>query len=206
MPDTKHFDPDAVLDKVVELFWRRGATTTTGVQGIVTATGLSRSSLYTTFGGKPDQYPTALRRYVENRSQPLFDRLADDDRGLPALVAFFDALIRARCSGPHARWGCMVSNAHAGENDDPGVREILDEHQARLRAALRAALRNAQTRGQVPSQLDLDAAADHMAPARLRRQPAFPRGRRHHRAADHRGRSAGITGDDSALGDRIGGN
>lgn len=162
MPDIKHFDPDAALDDVIDLFWRRGAAGT-GVQEIVAVTGLSRSSLYATFGDKRELYLSALRRYVENRSAPVFDRLAQDGRGLPAIVDFFDGLIQARCSGPQARWGCMVSNAHAGGNEDPGVRTILDDHHTRLRGALRAALGSARTCGQISPRLDLDAAADHMA-------------------------------------------
>jgi TetR/AcrR family transcriptional regulator, transcriptional repressor for nem operon len=163
MPDVKHFDPDAVLDTVIELFWRQGVAAT-GIQDIVAATGLNRSSLYATFGDKRTLYLTALRRYVELRSQPIFNRLADDDRGLPAVADFFTGLIEVRCAGPYARWGCMVSNAHTGaENNDPDVRDILDQHHTRLRAALRAALQRARSQGQLHPGLNLDATADHLA-------------------------------------------
>lgn len=163
MPDVKHFDPDVVLDQVVRLFWERGASTT-GIAEVVNATGLSRSSLYATFGGKSELYAAALRRYVERQSQPVFERLAADGRGLPAIAEFFDRLVRVRCEGAHARWGCMVSNAHAGpDRDDPQVRQILEDHHRGLRAAMAAALRSARAQGQVPAGLDLDAAADLLA-------------------------------------------
>ncbi len=116
MPDIKHFDPDATLETVVRLFWRQGVAST-GIQDVVTATGLNRSSLYATFGGKQELYLAALHRYLEQRSQPMFRRLAEDERGLPAVSEFFDGLIDARCSGEYARWGCMVSNAHAGRRE-----------------------------------------------------------------------------------------
>lgn len=149
MPDVKHFDPDEVLRRVLHLFWERG-TATTGVQDVVAATGLSRSSLYATFGGKSELYAAALRRYVEELSRPVFDRLAADERGLPAIADFFERLIEARCAGEHARWGCMVSNAHTGpEAADPEVREVLDLHHEHLRVAMRAALRRARARGQL---------------------------------------------------------
>ncbi|MFI6495115.1 TetR/AcrR family transcriptional regulator [Streptomyces sp. NPDC050564] len=38
---------------MVRLFWRQGVATT-GIQDIVNATGLNRSSLYATFGGKQE--------------------------------------------------------------------------------------------------------------------------------------------------------
>jgi hypothetical protein len=56
----------------------------------------------------------------------MFDRLVADDRGLPAIAAFFDRLIRQRCSGEHARWGCLVSNAHTSGDPDPQVSRVLD--------------------------------------------------------------------------------
>jgi TetR/AcrR family transcriptional repressor of nem operon len=160
MPDIKHFDPDTVLESVVRLFWRQGVAST-GIQEVVTATGLNRSSLYATFGGKQELYRAALGRYLEQRSQPAFRRLVKDERGLPAVADFFASLIEARCSGEYARWGCMVSNAHAGvENGDPEVRALLDRHHRELRDALRAALVMAQERGQLAADTDPDAAAE----------------------------------------------
>ncbi|WP_188192690.1 TetR/AcrR family transcriptional regulator [Nonomuraea sp. SYSU D8015] len=160
MPDVKHFDPEAVLEQVERLFWQRGAAST-GIAEVVAVTGISRSSLYATFGGKQELYVKALRRYVERRSQPVFQALADDGRGLRAIEGFFDRLIEARCAGEHARWGCMISNAHAGaEGGDPEVRGVLDRHQERLRAAMRTALGAAHD---LRPGLDLDAAAEMLA-------------------------------------------
>ncbi|MDX2680397.1 TetR/AcrR family transcriptional regulator [Streptomyces sp. NY05-11A] len=163
MPDVKHFDPDTALDTVMRLFWRQGVEAT-GIQDVVTATGLNRSSLYATFGGKQELHRAALRRYVEQRSRPAFSRLAGDGRGLPAVHDFFTALIEARCSGAYARWGCMVSNAHAGgANSDPDVRAVLDRHHAELREALRTALVAGEAKGQLKPGTDPGAAADLLA-------------------------------------------
>jgi AcrR family transcriptional regulator len=163
MPDIKHFDPDTALETVVQLFWRQGIAST-GIQDVVTATGLNRSSLYATFGGKQDLYVAALSRYVERRSDPVFRRLAEDGRGLPAVAEFFAGLIEARCSGEFARWGCMIANAHAGtENSDPEVRSILDQHHQQLRDAMHAALVAAEARGQLGPDVDFGAAAELLA-------------------------------------------
>ncbi|MCX4426458.1 TetR/AcrR family transcriptional regulator [Streptomyces mirabilis] len=163
MPDIKHFDPDQTLETVVRLFWRQGVATT-GVQDIVNATGLNRSSLYATFGGKQELYLAALERYVEERSGPTLGLLAQDDRGLPAVTAFFNRLIETRCTGEYAQWGCMVSNAHAGiENTDPKVRAVLDRQHERLREALHAALLTARRRRQIAAGAGLDAAAEVLA-------------------------------------------
>ncbi|UBU14015.1 TetR/AcrR family transcriptional regulator [Nonomuraea gerenzanensis] len=160
MPDIKHFDPEATLDQVVDLFWRRGADAT-GIADVVQTTGLSRSSLYATFGGKAQLQAAALGRYLERRSRPVFETLAADDRGVPAVAAFFERLVAARCSGEHARWGCLVTNTHATAGGElPEVREILDRHHDALRAALRAALVVARAKGQLRAGVDVEAAAE----------------------------------------------
>ncbi|MGR6923532.1 TetR/AcrR family transcriptional regulator [[Actinomadura] parvosata] len=163
MPDVKHFDPDAALEQVMRLFWERGADVT-GIADVVQATGLSRSSLYATFGGKERLQAAALGRYLERRSRPVFDALAADRRGLPAVASFFEQLVAARCTGEHARWGCLVTNTHTGAGRElPEVRQVLDAHHAELRAAMRAALTVAAGLGQVRPGLDLDAAAETLA-------------------------------------------
>lgn len=171
MPDIKHFEPEAVLDAVLRLFWRDG-TATTGIQDVVEATGLNRSSLYNTFGGKNELYIAALHRYVDHYSQPAFKRLSEDTRGLDAIRDFFTALINARCHGEYARWGCMAANAHANahtsagagaERSQPDVSSILLDHHQRLIIALRTALDAARDRGQLRAAADSEACAEHLA-------------------------------------------
>ncbi|MEV4110036.1 TetR/AcrR family transcriptional regulator [Nonomuraea sp. NPDC049695] len=163
MPDVKHFDPDVALDQVVRLFWERGADVT-GIAEVTQATGLSRSSLYATFGGKERLQAAALRRYLERQSRPVFDALAADERGLPAVTGFFERLVAARCTGEHARWGCLVTNTHTGAaREAPEVRQVLDAHHAALRAAMRAALEAARHRDQVRPGMDLEAGAETLA-------------------------------------------
>ncbi|NUR89668.1 MAG: helix-turn-helix transcriptional regulator [Nonomuraea sp.] len=160
MPDVKHFDPETVLDQVVRLFWERGADVT-GIAEVVRATGLSRSSLYATFGGKEQLQAAALRRYMDRRSRPVLAELAADPRGLAAVAAFFERLVAARCTGEHARWGCLVTNTHvSAAGAVPEIRRALDDHHATLRAAMRAAL-GADDR--LRPGLDLDAAAESLA-------------------------------------------
>ncbi|MCM2429980.1 TetR/AcrR family transcriptional regulator [Streptomyces sp. RKAG337] len=163
MPDIKHFDPDAALERVERLFWQHGSDKAS-IQAVATATGLSRSSLYTTFGDKRELYLAALRRYLLHRAQPAFRELGEDGRGLPAVRDFFAGLIEARCSGEYAGWGCMVVNAHIGpEGGDPAVRALLDEHHRLLRDALRTEVEIAGRQGQLAPGVSPDAAAETLA-------------------------------------------
>ncbi|TMR94009.1 TetR family transcriptional regulator C-terminal domain-containing protein [Nonomuraea basaltis] len=106
----------------------------------------------------------ALRRYLERQSRPVFDALAADRRGLPAIAGFFERLVAARCTGEHARWGCLVTNTHASASRGlPEVEQTLQAHHDALRAAMRAGLEPARERGHLRPGLDVEAAADTLA-------------------------------------------
>ncbi|MFI9723076.1 TetR/AcrR family transcriptional regulator [Streptomyces sp. NPDC052396] len=165
MPDIKHFDPDTALERAERLFWQHGTgSAQSSIQAVTTATGLNRSSLYATFGGKRDLYLAALRRYLDRRARPAFRQLAEDQRGLPAIDDFFTTLIAVRCAGEHSGWGCMFVNAHTDpEHAHPEVRALLDEHHRLLREALREALRTAGRLGQLPPSHPAEATAETLA-------------------------------------------
>ena len=150
MADIKHFDPDTALERAEELFWRNGAATTS-IQDVASTTGLNRSSLYATFGGKRELYLAALRRYLHQRAEPATRVLAGAGDGLAAIEAFFAGLIEVRTSGPFAGWGCMIVNAHTGaERADPAVAGLLDGYHRTLCDAFAAALHTARRRGDLP--------------------------------------------------------
>ena len=63
MPRPRQFAPDAVLDAAQTVFHARGYEATS-VQDLVEATGLSRSSLYATWGDKHALFLAVLDRYA----------------------------------------------------------------------------------------------------------------------------------------------
>ena len=85
------FDEDAVLESVMQSFWRHGFENTT-FENLVADTGLSRSSLYNTFGGKDELFKRAFDRYAELEESAFFNSLNDAKTGpknLRALVQTF---------------------------------------------------------------------------------------------------------------------
>ena len=62
MAGTKQFDEDAVLDRAMLLFWRRGFGNTS-MQDIAQATGVLRGSLYHAYGDKQALFLRIMARY-----------------------------------------------------------------------------------------------------------------------------------------------
>ncbi|WP_031238428.1 TetR/AcrR family transcriptional regulator [Asticcacaulis sp. AC466] len=91
------FDPDAVLETVLEMFWMRGFANTS-LDDIAAATGVSRPSLSATFGDKEALYLKAMERYRQGISGQLDQVLQcngsnDNLRGI--INRYFDVMIRS---------------------------------------------------------------------------------------------------------------
>ena len=72
MARTKEFKEDQVLDKAIEIFWHKGYNGTSA-QDLVMHLGLSRSSLYDTFGDKQKLFAQSLRRYQKNAQDQIIE-------------------------------------------------------------------------------------------------------------------------------------
>ncbi len=155
----KRFDPDAVLDRAVDAFWRDGYEATSA-QTLVDAMGINRASLYGTFGSKADLYRRALARYRERTFAELERALDHDGDVLEALAAF----LRAQCAqiaGDAEQRGCFLVNActELGARDEAvgaDVREAFGETRELLRRVLEAG----QRRGEVRREPSPEALAD----------------------------------------------
>jgi len=66
MARTKVFDEDLVLNKAMNLFWEKGYYATSA-QDLVNGLGISRSSLYDTYGDKHSLFVKALKQYQKAR-------------------------------------------------------------------------------------------------------------------------------------------
>ncbi|TDD46260.1 TetR family transcriptional regulator [Nonomuraea terrae] len=156
MPRTKEFDPDAALQKALELFWERGYEATS-MADLVERLGIARASIYATFGGKRDLYLKALERYVEQGD--VVEPLSQPGPALPAIRAFLDAYV-AECLADELRRGCMVVNtAVEFGSRDPVVSRKVVASWAEMEAVLAGALVRARAQGEIPAGKDPHALA-----------------------------------------------
>lgn len=153
MARVKTFDPDATLARALDLFWRRGHAAT-GVQDLVDELGISRSSLYATFGGKDQLYLAAFERYCAQEAGPRHALLAADGSVLDALRALLTGLAEAPERYPDRR-GCLVVNtAMELVPADPDATAAVEAQLERLERALLAAVRRGQAQGEIPPRRD----------------------------------------------------
>ncbi|GAA4110732.1 TetR/AcrR family transcriptional regulator [Streptomyces hundungensis] len=142
MAGKKQFDVDIALDAAMAQFWRAGYADTS-VDDLSRATGLNRSSLYSSFGDKDALYLRCLDRYAArygDRYDQALSRASQDP--LQAVRAFFEVTLR-RIADPGVPDGCLVAQtAMAAPVLSAAVAarasEALGSQRSRLRNALSA--------------------------------------------------------------------
>ncbi|MFI8194440.1 TetR/AcrR family transcriptional regulator [Streptomyces sp. NPDC085946] len=154
MARSKEFDPDAVLQSALELFWRRGYEATS-MADLVDHLGIGRASIYATFGNKRDLYLKALDRYGESHNPLLLRELSQPGPALPAVRAVVRRFAGEAADEARRSAGCFVTNtaAELAPHDSAAARrvELSWEH---LETLLHSALLRAQAQGELPEGRD----------------------------------------------------
>lgn len=153
MARPKEFDPEVVLDGAVEVFWRQGFEATS-IDDLVAELGISRQSLYATFGSKERLYQLALDRYRRREADRLLELLAADGPLAPRLQALLHGMVDEMVSDIDCK-GCFVVNAATERvpGEEATRRQVADQF-ARLEEAFQFAFRRAQLNGELAADAD----------------------------------------------------
>lgn len=155
------FDPDVALQRATETFWAQGYEATS-LQALLSAMGLSKSSLYQCFGDKAQLFQRCLRHYCLEQSQAMRQRLAGADSPMDFIATSFREVADApeRC---RAHWGCLLMNtATELGTRDPVFAEPLQEGLMRFRGVFQAAVEQAQGRDEIPAERDPEVLAHYL--------------------------------------------
>jgi TetR/AcrR family transcriptional repressor of nem operon len=158
MARPREFDADTALERVMEVYWSKGYEATS-IDDLCDATGLSRSSLYATFGGKRELLLQSVDRYVDRRSPNIAATLAKQLSIRESLAALLREFVDQIVSGAGRR-GCFLGNcaAELPRGDRAALAHVRDGLQ-RTEAIFRDALVRAGERGELPPGADANALA-----------------------------------------------
>lgn len=99
----KGFDRNEVLDKALQIFWKKGYADTS-LSDLEKATGVNKSGLYSEFKDKDDIFYESLKRYHE--TTPVVDILTANPLGWKNIETFLKAGMT--CKGQK---GCYIANS-----------------------------------------------------------------------------------------------
>jgi AcrR family transcriptional regulator len=146
----REFDADEALDSALNLFWRKGYEGTS-LSDLTEAMGITRPSLYATFGNKEELFRKALDRYEEEGRACRESALCR-----PTARAAVEHLLRAfvdNQTDPHKPHGCLVVSGSmpCGDEAEPLRQEII-ARRACLEQSIRQRLEQAQAEGDLPAE------------------------------------------------------
>lgn len=150
MSRTKEFDPDTVLDRAMDIFWRKGYTATS-IQNLVDEMGIQRGSLYATFGSKHELFLAALDRYRARSYQRLQGVFAEAASPRAAIEQALTAIVTDSMEKKKL-YGCLLTNSTVElAPHDPDTAARIEEHRLAVEALFRAAIEQGQQSGEFHS-------------------------------------------------------
>lgn len=132
------FDRDAVIAAAIGAFFQSGFEATT-LGDLEEATGVDRSTLYNSFGGKQGLYELATTTYIERAENSLFDPLTDGTADGYADILEFLRRLRSGLTSPEAIPGCLIVNDMAAGS----APDVATRYHTKLESGLAAALTRA---------------------------------------------------------------
>lgn len=158
MARTKDFDENEVLKKAVCLFWDKGYNGTS-MQDLVDGLGISRSSLYDTFGDKHQLYLKALDTYRQGYGSQLCALTREASTAKAAIGQLLD-LVVSDLLNDEQRKGCFMVNAGIEmASHDQQVNELICDTEKQLEQAFLKVIRQGQDKGEIAKDKDAQALA-----------------------------------------------
>jgi TetR/AcrR family transcriptional repressor of nem operon len=158
MARNKEFEEAAVLDKAVHLFWCKGYNGTS-MQEVVDCLGISRSSLYDTFGDKRQLYLAALGRYRSQMAGALLQAVQQATEVLPTLRKVFEMAVQESLTEPLGKGCFMVNSTVELAPHDPEVARIVKANLEDIEEAFYQLIRKGQQQGEITPKHDARALA-----------------------------------------------
>ncbi len=137
------FDRDAVVAAAITAFWDKGFEATT-LSDLEAATGIDRSSIYNSFGGKEGLYRSATATYVDSAEDVLFAPLHTGTAGVADIVEFLDRLAQNLGTGTNPQ-GCLIVNDMTAAVDHESTNRYLTRLEDGLSAALERSSESGET-------------------------------------------------------------
>jgi TetR/AcrR family transcriptional regulator, transcriptional repressor for nem operon len=158
MARTKDFDEDEVLEKAVRLFWHKGYNGTS-MQDLVDGLGISRSSLYDTYGDKHALFMKSLESYKNTVSSQMCTIISDTVSAKEAIKQLLD-LTTSQLLNDEQHNGCFMVNAEVEvAPHDKEVSSMICQGDQQVEDAFYRAIKKGQENGELNDEKDARAVA-----------------------------------------------
>ncbi len=150
------FDPDEVLEKVIDVFWELGYDAA-DTETLSKRTGLTKPSLYNTFGPKEDLFVAAINHYRKTRFNTSLDAMTNAETPHDGISGYFAHLAQIVASPDHPPGCLMLSVAMPVKDRLPKVAELLEHAPKESFARMMGYFAEQMELGNLPRGFDVNA-------------------------------------------------
>jgi len=153
MARTKDFDEQDVLNKAVHLFWLKGYGGTS-MQDLVDGLGISRSSLYDTFGDKHTLFLRSLENYRQTTAAKFQAIINKAPTSKDAVRGLLDFTTHELLNDDEHK-GCFLVNAavEVAPHDDE-VNKLICQNDKQVEEFFYTAIKTGQDKGEISNPQD----------------------------------------------------
>jgi len=158
MARTKDFDETEVLNKAIAIFWHKGYNGTS-MQDLVDGLGISRSSLYDTYGDKHTLFVKALESYQKAGSAKVC-AIANSSGPAKETIKKLLELVIGELLGDKMQKGCFMVNAEVEvAPHDAEVSKMVCQNDQQVEDAFYKVIKEGQESGEIANRQDARALA-----------------------------------------------
>jgi TetR/AcrR family transcriptional repressor of nem operon len=162
MPKEKLFDEDTVLERAMELFWSKGYNGTS-MDELTRATGLSRSSIYNSFGDKHALFMRSIRFYQAQQQRALLEAVEKDEGSPLKKIRLAFRYMEEVILADKLRKGCLVVNSTTElSNLDEEVSALVLDNLEGMEGLFLQWVEEGQKRGEIAGSFSARALARHL--------------------------------------------
>lgn len=147
MARTKVFNEEEVLNKAVQLFWEKGFNGTSA-QDLVDVLGISRSSLYDTYGDKNRLFISSLLQYRKLFAGSMIQMIANSTNYRKTITDIFAYILKDSLHEKCSKGCFMVNSAIELASHDEEVLKIVQANNLDIENALTDLIHKGQEEGQ----------------------------------------------------------
>jgi TetR/AcrR family transcriptional regulator, transcriptional repressor for nem operon len=147
MARTKVFNEEAVLDKAVHLFWKKGYHGTSA-QDLVDELGISRSSLYDTYGDKYQLFKNSLLQYRKKFAGAMIEMINNSEDFEKTIKDVFHYVVTESLQEKCANGCFMVNSSVELAPHNAEIAQIVNDNMQDIEDALYDLIKKGQDIGQ----------------------------------------------------------
>jgi TetR/AcrR family transcriptional repressor of nem operon len=147
MARNKEFDEEELLEKAVNLFWRKGYNATSA-QDLVDELKINRSSLYNTYTDKKTLFQKSLKKYQDQQTNAMITVLAKAKDPEKAIRKVFADLVKESKEDTVAKGCFMVNTAVELAGQDAEIGAIVHNNNKSVEDAFTTIIEKGQQMGQ----------------------------------------------------------